>query len=254
MERGEEEEMKVISASYGNDSVALIQWAHENGQKDLSVVFIDTGWAGNGWMERVDRLEGWVKTLGYQAVRLQPMKPFEELMVFKKGFPSQRYQWCSLWLKVMPFLKWLDEVDPDCMATILLGLRRAESQERSKTPEYIENSERHGGRDVWCPLFAHSDEERDALLARAGVEPLPHRSMECAPCINANRADLRSLQEEDIKKVESLEERVGKTMFRPARHNGAKGIREVIAWANASPGQYDPRQMSFGCEAGMCGS
>jgi 3'-phosphoadenosine 5'-phosphosulfate sulfotransferase (PAPS reductase)/FAD synthetase len=136
----------------------------------------------------------------------------------------------------------------------VLGLRRAESQERAKTPEYIESSERHGGRDVWCPLFAHSDEDRNALLARAGFEPLPHRSMECAPCINANRADLRALTEVDIAKVEQLEARVGKTMFRSARHNGAKGVREVIAWAYSSPGKYDPKQMSFGCDSGMCGS
>ena len=244
----------VISVSYGNDSIALIQLAYERGLSGADVVFVDTGWSGEGWMDRVERAEAWASGLGFKTHRLHPIMPFEQLMVFKKGFPSQRYQWCSALLKVVPFLTWLDDVDPDGQAVVVLGLRRAESQERSKTPERIENSERHGGRDVWCPLFAHSDDDRNALLARAGFDPLPHRSMECAPCVNANRGDLRALSERDIQKVEQLESVVGKTMFRPARHNGAKGIREVIAWANSSPGKYDPRQMSFGCDSGMCGS
>lgn len=245
---------QIISVSWGNDSVALVQWAIEQQLSDLTAVFVDTGWAGNGWMDRVAKAESWARSCGVKVERLYPAMPFEELMAFKKGFPSQRYQWCSALLKVVPFLTWLDNEDPEAKSLIMLGLRRAESQERSKTPERMEKSERHGNRDVWCPLFAHSNADRDALLARAGFEPLPHRSMECAPCINSNRADLRSLTEEDIFKVEQLEERVGKTMFRSARHNGAKGIREVIAWAYSSPGQYDPRQMSFGCDSGMCGS
>lgn len=43
--------MNVISASYGNDSRAMIQWAHENGIEDVVVTYIDTGWAGESWRE-----------------------------------------------------------------------------------------------------------------------------------------------------------------------------------------------------------
>ena len=45
--------MNVISASYGNDSCAMIQWAHENGIDDVVVTYIDTGWAGDGWADVV---------------------------------------------------------------------------------------------------------------------------------------------------------------------------------------------------------
>ena len=34
--------MYIISASYGNDSVAMIRWAYERGLKDVHVVYIDT--------------------------------------------------------------------------------------------------------------------------------------------------------------------------------------------------------------------
>jgi len=101
----------------------------------------------------------------------------------------------------------------------------------------------------------HTESERDELLARAGFEPLPHRSKECSPCINSNKSDLRRLTEEDIQRVESLEARVGNTMFRPKRHGGAKGIRRVVAWAYSDRGKYDDRQDSLfnHCSSGYCG-
>lgn len=247
--------MNVISSSYGNDSVAMIQWAYEAGLTDVHVVFIDTGWSASGWLERVEQAEQWVRSLGFNAVRIDPAVKFEDLMRAKKGFPSQRYQWCSVHLKGVPFLDWIDSHDKDCQATVMIGKRRAESQERADTAEFIESSEYHGGRRVWHPLFKHTDSQRDELLQRAGFEPLPHRSRECSPCINSNRADLRLLDERDIAKVEALESEVGNTMFRPARHNGAVGVRKVIAWASASPGTYNEAQedMFSECSSGYCG-
>jgi 3'-phosphoadenosine 5'-phosphosulfate sulfotransferase (PAPS reductase)/FAD synthetase len=244
-----------ISSSYGNDSIALIQLAYELKLEDVTVAYCDTGWASSEWPARVAMAEEWVKSLGFNTHRIVPNVQFEELMKFKKGFPNQRYQWCSAMLKIIPFLNWLDDVDQDLKTTVMLGVRRAESQERKNTPNRIEKSERHGGRDVWFPLASFTDEQRNELLGRAGFDVLPHRSMECAPCINANRTDLRLLKEVDIAKVEALESAVGKTMFRPKRHAGAMGIRQVIQWANAERGQYDARQSSlFNCDSGMCGS
>ena len=245
----------VISSSYGNDSVAMIQWARENALENVSVVFVDTGWSAPGWLDRVARMESWVESIGFTPVHLAAATPFEELMVMKKGFPSQRYQWCSAMLKGIPFLNWIDEFDQDGDAIVMIGKRREESRERENTPEFIEESEYHGDRRVWHPLYLHTTAMRDELLARAGFEPLGHRSKECAPCINSNRSDLRRLSEDDIARVEALEAKVGKTMFRPKRHGGAKGIRRVIAWAYSERGKYDDRQESLfnTCSSGYCG-
>lgn len=247
--------MNVISSSYGNDSVALIQWAWERRLLNVTVVFVDTGWSAPGWLDRVDAAEVWVKTLGFRAMRLQPAVQFEDLMRMKKGFPSQRYQWCSAHLKGVPFLDWLDAEDPGRQAVVLLGKRRAESRERLDTPEFIESSVYHGDRRLWHPLYAHTNDERDALLDRAGFEVLEHRSRECSPCINSNRGDFRALSEDEIVKVERLEAEVGKTMFRPKRHAGAVGVRKVVAWAMAERGQYNPSQAELfsGCSSGYCG-
>lgn len=247
--------MNLISSSYGNDSIALIQWAREQQLSDVTVVFIDTGWSAPGWLDRVTSAEKWVQEVGFQTAHIRPIIQFEELMRMKKGFPSQRYQWCSAILKGVPFLNWADEQDPECIATVLIGKRREESQERADTPEFIDCSEYHGDRRLWHPLYLHTEPMRDHLLSRAGFKPLPHRSKECSPCINANKADLQMLTPAEIERVKTLEAETGQTMFRPKKHGGAKGIEQIVQWAYSGHGKYDARQGSMfnSCSSGYCG-
>lgn len=247
--------MNVISVSYGNDSLALIQWAIEARLENVTAVFIDTGWAAPEWPERVARCEEWARSQGIGIVNIKPEVQFEELIRMKKGFPSQRYQWCSGMLKGLPFLNWIDEIDPECAAVVLIGKRREESVERANTPEFIESSEYHAGRKVWHPLYEHDEQERDALLMRAGFAPLPHRSKECTPCINANKGDLISLTPFEIERVKALEADTGKTMFRSKKKGGAKGIEQVIQWAKSARGKYNPDQDDLfnSCSSGYCG-
>ena len=247
--------MHVISSSYGNDSVALIRWATEQNLADVTVVFIDTGWSAPGWLDRVAAMESWVLGLGHKVEHIKPKVQFEELMRIKKGFPSQRLQWCSGLLKGLPFLTWIDDIDPESKALVLIGKRRVESPDRADTPEFVENSQYHGGRTIWHPLYMHTDIMRDALLARAGFDPLPHRSMECSPCINANKEDLRRLTPFEIDRVKRLEEDTGQTMFRVAKKGGARGVEQVIEWAYSSRGRFNAKQetMFSGCSSGYCG-
>ena len=103
--------------------------------------------------------------------------------------------------------------------------------------------------------------ERNDLIRQAGFEVLPHRSAECFPCINANIADLRALDEQSIKRLEELENEMGFTkndkprvMFRPARHKGAIGIRQVVNWASVM--RIDRDQIDWvenKCTSGWCG-
>lgn len=226
-----------LSASYGNDSMAMIQWAHEHGLQEVTVVYCDTGWAAPGWEDRVDEGEALAQRLGFSTVRLQSMG-MEALVRKKNGFPGNRQQFCTAWLKGLPFLQWIDEVDPDCKMVVMVGKRRAESVKRKRIREWVENSEYHGGRRLWHPLYLHRDADRDALLKRAGVAKLPHRSDECSPCVNANRNDLRRLSDQQILRTAALEADVSHPMFRASKHGGAEGIEQVIHWAKYSPGQY----------------
>lgn len=247
--------MNIMSASYGNDSIALIQWAFENNLPDGTVVFIDTGWAAPGWLDRVERCEAWVRSLGFTVVHLKAKVTFEELIRKKQGFPNQQFQWCSSFLKGLPFLTWIDEIDTSNQAVVLIGKRREESVERADTPEFIESSPYHGGRKLRHPLYLHCEPERDALILRAGFTPLPHRSKECSPCVNANKKDLRELSQFEIGRVKTLEADTGQTMFRTAKKGGAKGIEQVIHWAYSKRGTYNKDQevLFSSCSSGYCG-
>lgn len=220
----------IISSSYGNDSVALIQWAHEKELEDVTVTFCDTGWAAPDWGVRVERCSAWARNLGFKTATIKSMG-MEELVRIKQGFPSNQHQFCTAHLKGVPFLTWCDENDPDLEAVVMVGKRRAESVSRQNTPEFIEHSEYHGDRRLWHPLYKHSDKRRNLLLERAGFEVLPHRSQECSPCVNANRLDFQLLTTEQIERVNNLEVEMGRSMFRPKRF-GALGIHGVIAWAH----------------------
>jgi len=270
----------VIFSSYGNDSVAMIQWAHEQGLKDVVVVYSNTGWAASWWQDRVYEMENWVRGLGFYTSRTTSLG-FRELAIKKKAFPTQRYQWCSYILKIEPAERWLQVNDPDCRATCLVGVRRSESQDRAEFPRYLLASPSHGGRIMIAPMADWKEDTRDIFIRRAGVEPLPHRSMECSPCINSNKKDLVALREGDVMKAADLENELNetfgptrngkpRTFFRPGRHMGAVGVHEVIKWAHSKRGEYSMSENeetmgeydqgddiddegAAGCEAGWCG-
>lgn len=257
--------MYVLFASYGNDSIALIQYAHINKIQDVHVVYSDTGWAAPWWGKRVLQGETLAASYGFTCYRTKS-EGMIPLVKRKKGWPmGGGGAFCTAELKVLPGLAWLEEHDTDCEATCLTGVRRAESANRATAPEWVTESEIHGGRELWQPLVRHSDEERNRLILDAGFEVLPHRSMECYPCVHANRDDLLLLDKDRIELIDITEQEMGfnskgnyRAMFRPKRHKGAVGIKSVIEWAKA-PRRRDQQDLfevgqGAGCNSGWCES
>ena len=254
--------MLIASVSWGNDSIALVRWLYEHDAltrfERVICVYADTGWAAKEWPARVAAAEEMARRLGFEVAHVESIG-FVPLARLRKGFPRNGMQFCTTELKIKPIRSWMMTVDPGCEAMIACGIRREESNHRARWPEHVENSEQHGGRDAWYPLVRVQEEERNALIRRAGFEPLPHRSKECFPCVNANRRDLRLLTDERVSEIEALETSMGftgkgkpRTLFRPYRHGGAVGIREVARWASAEHGQYEPLE-SGSCDSGFCG-
>lgn len=250
----------VVKASYGNDSIALIQWAFEQKLNSVAVLYNDTGWASRNWNTRVSEMELWAQSLGFDTHRTKSIG-MENLVRQKKSWPRQGIQFCTQELKIAPSIKWLEENDPQGTSIQLIGIRREESANRAAFPEFSVDLQ---GRTVWAPLVAHTEAMRNELLERAGVAPLPHRSMECFPCINSNRQDLRELAKDlaRVEEIAELETSLGftskgkpRTMFRPYRYMGATGIKEIIRWAECERGEFslDDGSESPGCEAGWCG-
>lgn len=251
--------MNVIFASYGNDSVALIQLAYMRGLKDVIVAYSDTGWASASWETRVNNAEAWVKGLGFGCIRLKS-EGMADLCRRKKAWPrggGGRFQFCTKELKEIPAMIWLDEVDPEKDAVCMIGIRREESMNRRTFPEWIEESERHGGRSLSAPLVRYTEKDRNELLEKTPFEPLPWRSKECWPCVNARKGELRLLDEPTVNKILRLEDELGvnskgnpRVMFSPKRHNGATGIRDVVQDARLHMDDL----FNAGCDGGWCGS
>lgn len=265
-----------IFSSGGNDSVALLQLLHEvrtynwpRNSARLIAVYSDTGWAAPYWAERIAKLEAWCAERDIEHVTITS-KGFERL-VREEGntgdappgrFPTGKQKFCTRNLKIIPAQRWLKQNDPEGLYTCVVGVRRAESERRKDTPVIVPFSENHGWRQLWHPLAELDDEARDALLERAGWEPLPHRSDECEPCIFSARADLRRVGPEKVDLLRQMEADTGKTMFRPRTYAGAVGIDEVMRWAHSDRGQFKPKDGATedgedagpaDCESNWCG-
>lgn len=249
----------VIFASYGNDSVALIQYAYERGLTGVHVAYSDTGWAADWWMDRVTKGEAWARSLGFTTHQIQS-EGMDSLLARKQAWPrggGGKFQFCTDALKKQPARAWLELNDPDGDATCMTGVRREESENRRDAPEWTTASEDHGGRELWQPLVRHTEAERDALVLKSPLPVLPYRSKECYPCVNMNMKELRHLDEPTIHRVDLLEVRAGinskgnaRVMFSPARHNGAVGIRAVVQDAKTNTNDLFATAT---CESGWCG-
>ncbi len=252
--------MNIIFTSCGNDSVALAQWAFDEGLEDIVFAYSDTQWGHKDWPARVDKFKRWAEDNGAKFETIKS-EGFEALCSRKKAFPTNGMAFCSYELKIKPASEWLEAIDPDKEATCLTGVRREESAKRSQWPEWIEESDNHGGRSLHSPLVRHDEAARDELIKRGPFDVLPHRSMECFPCVNASKADIRLLDITSIERVakleahiDSLKKGVGERfMFRSKKCRGAKGIKQVVDWANTKRGGYDSdNKPMFGCESGFC--
>jgi 3'-phosphoadenosine 5'-phosphosulfate sulfotransferase (PAPS reductase)/FAD synthetase len=248
-----------IFASYGNDSVALIQWAHERGLNHVHVVYGNTGWAADWWAARVQQGEEWVRSLGFTPHQTTS-EGMGSLVLRKKAWPrggGGKFQFCTQALKKEPAQRWLTENDPDGEFTCMTGVRREESANRADAPEWVTASEDHGGRELWQPLVRHKEAERDALALKSPLPLLPFRSKECYPCVNAQKQELRQLDDSTRQKVFRIEQAAGtnskgnaRVMFSPKRHGGAIGIDAVIEDAKHD---MDDLFITATCESGWCG-
>lgn len=204
----------IIFGNFGNDTIALMQWAKKNNLSNLAVVSIDTGWSEINWEDRVAEAQTFSESCGYDFVRIKPKHSFAELVKERQSFPNTKFHWCTTFLKGLPINQWLDENDFDLQTIIYLGYRKVTNR-RMTLLERIEKeqSQYYGNRLVKLPIFTLSTEERNRLVKEAGFRLLLHPSMECHPCIYYPFISITKLEDLDLKKVVSLEHSVKQPMF-----------------------------------------
>lgn len=247
----------LVACSGGNDSIALIRFMMDK-KKDFGVVYNDTGWARGDWPKRIKQVSEWLFNNGIPFFVTQS-EGMESLVRRKKGWPmpASAMQFCTKELKEIPTLSLLERIDPEKELTIVTGRRREESQNRADLPQWQDESPKHDGRECWNPLFRHDIETRDKLINRTPFDVLPHSSMECYPCVCANKKDMAAMSgdEERIAQIEKIELEMGhtrngkpRTMFRPYRAGGGVGIRQVVQWGVGKRGwkaPYYPEEYKF---------
>lgn len=253
--------MHIIVSNFGNESIALIQWAAEQQLTDVTVLSIETGWSAPEWPSHVEHCQNWVSSLGMTPVHLEPKVTFESLIQTQGNLPSRKFQWCANFLKALPLLEWLDsaDVDPSGEAIILLARRRAASRINFDLPERIEEEEKLGERQVWHPLYQHDTQARDELIKQAGFDVMPHRSLECDPCVNSDLNDVLRMDLSVIERTAKLENEMGAQLLDPAIYQGQKTLLEAVQQLKKTatpdnPTSTDSSEMfdmgcgnSFGC-------
>ncbi len=119
----------VLGISGGKDSAALaIYMFHHYPELDVQYYFCDTGKELPETYTLIDNLEHY---LGKQIIKLAAadqshQNPFDHYLSFKRKFlPSQVNRWCTEFLKLQPFEKWIGD-DP---VISYVGIRGDEDRE-----------------------------------------------------------------------------------------------------------------------------
>lgn len=240
--------MHIIIGNYGNDSLAVLQWAIQTKLTDCYFLSVDTGWAAESWQQRVQQAEGYANQHGIKAIRLRSKVGFADLVNDRLEFPNKKFQWCAGILKGLPLNDYLDQIDPACVAKLLFGKRRAASRANQHLSEYIEQSDHYQGRSIWYPLIDYTDEQRDNLIQATPFPILRHRSLECDPCIHSNANDFQQMSQRDIDKTGALEQQIGTAMFATC----PKGINQCLEQARKT-GKSSQKNYNESFDMG-CGS
>ncbi|MDA7742383.1 phosphoadenosine phosphosulfate reductase family protein [Francisellaceae bacterium] len=222
--------MNVIITNFGDDSIALIQWAYEQKLEELHILSVDTGWEASTWHQRIQDSAQWVKTLGIKHEHLQPQATFPENVMARQRFPNKKFHWCPSFVKGLAILDWLEMHDESYEATILLANRK-DMVPGSLLEEFIEEHEHYDDRKVWHPLYALTEIQRNQLITKTPLAVLNHRSLECQPCIYNSANDFQSLSDEDCERVVKLEDIIKAPMFHPMDHQNAQNVAEIRAQA-----------------------
>lgn len=241
--------MNILFCNYGDGSIALIQWAHENKIQAVTVCNMETGFGSSdaAWQQQVQKGIALAQGYGFNTQTLKSVMTWSDLVLKRTEFPSTQSPWCAGWLKGLAFVEWLDEVDSACEATIVLPKHTLHERGDVVLQEWQAHSPHFGERRVWQPLYNLSAQPFYDLIQRAGFSPLHHRSGECAPCVHSTPADLRRLNDHDQNRAAELEQALNQPLFAPSTHGGAQGIAAVVEWARRKPADDGKSHYQLGC-------
>ncbi|MBK2357558.1 hypothetical protein [Francisella hispaniensis] len=201
----------IIIANYSIHSLALISWAKQNLSDNFYILSVDTGFAAANWNSYLGAVFDWLTKENISYFHLKSENTFQELVLARKQFPSQKFSWCASFLKGITLLNKIDELDPNGDTTILLSHRKDMSSV-SQLLKNLSEEEKYDYRPLEYPLLNHSYDDILDLTKELPFKPAKH-SLECQPCIHLTQQQFKILTKQDIKKVTDLEVKTNSFMF-----------------------------------------
>lgn len=186
-------------------------------------VFLDTGWESE-WT--YDYLRGELPRVIGPIHWIAAPRQMEELIRHRGMFPSRLRRFCTQELKVFPMARHLRGLmDAGHEVINAVGIRAAESEARSKMPEWEWDTTFDC--EVWRPMLAWSQDDVIAIHKRHGLRPNPlyllgASRVGCWPCIYARKSEIRLIAETDPKRIvrlRVLESQVGEDAIRRAQRD-----------------------------------
>jgi len=271
----------VASLSGGKDSTAmalyLLHEAKIEETNPLYFVMADTGWEHKELYKYIDEVvRPIVGDLNMVTSKKYP-KGMTDLVRMKAFFPSRRFRFCTVELKVKPqhdYIKEIWERHGD-LPINAVGIRANESLARSKFEEWDEDSP-YGieGLSTWRPLISWIVEDVVKIHTKYGIRPAPlylkdknpAKRVGCWPCIMSRKDEIRAVAETTPERIDLIrelerevsglvqikrakkteEEREGfsggdPTFFRAKDSKGFWPIDKVVKWSKTARGgkQYE---------------
>ena len=237
--------MYLIIGNFGNETIALIEWARQNRLKNVYCLYVDTSWASKSWPKRVTTVVQWLKSINFTPVILTPNISFQALALEQRDFPTPKFASCVSLIKAPTLLAWIEKHDPNAEATLLLAKRRQAARAYAHIFEYIKNSAHYNKRTIWQPLYKHSNAERDTLLQQAGFLRLEHnQSQECFPCIHCPQ-QIVALDDPKINQIQALEKKIDQSMF----EQDIISMKQTLARADTTPNKHLSESLISACGA-----
>jgi 3'-phosphoadenosine 5'-phosphosulfate sulfotransferase (PAPS reductase)/FAD synthetase len=203
----------IVIANYSIHSIALIKWAKENLDNDFCVLSVDTGFQADNWDDYLQNAFAWLDSENIKYHHLKAENNFSKLVTARKQFPSQKFSWCAGFLKGITLLNKIDEIDPDCEATILLAHRKDMSKASQLLKMNKDEEEKYDFRPTFYPLIDLSFDDIKSLTKDISFCQTTFRSLECQPCIHTTYSDVKKISVKDIQKVIELETMSESYMF-----------------------------------------
>ena len=234
----------IVSVSGGKDSTATALLLQAAGIPFTSV-HMDTGWEHPWTAEYVrDYLPG---VLGPIKILQAEVGGMVDLIRHKGTFPTRRSRFCTQWLKVFPFIAYIESLDDEPVKAI--GIRSAESAARSKLKEW----DSHAGFDcdVWRPIISWSYDDVIEVHKRFNVQPNPlylklgQTRVGCWPCIFSRKKEVRAVADLTPERIDLIEQLEAEVYAAYVARRKAKG--EEIKWKEGEVAFFQNPRRRAGC-------